>query len=130
VETDASGYIVDVRPATPLIVRCEEIGIEQLRRRFGLQSPLQPIQTQQDPEDDPGASHGGPEEESPLAFDLDEPLDDRRRDVSEQVIREGASEFSQRPYEYLGQFMLNYSDIDPGGSGSGSHLPVSGPGNE
>jgi len=92
VETDASEYILAVRPATPLIDRCEAIGIEQLRRRFGLEAPIQPIPSRQEHQD-AGPSHIGSQEELPLAIDLGEPIDERRRAESERVIREGANQF-------------------------------------
>jgi hypothetical protein len=91
-ETDASGYIIGARPATPLIVRCEQIGVEQLRKRCGLEKPTLPQQN-------PAPGDSGSQDELPLAIDLGEPVDERRKVESERVIREGASEFRKRLME-------------------------------
>jgi hypothetical protein len=92
VETDPNGYIIAARPATQLIARCEDIGIERLRSRFGLEIPSPPLPPLQDSED-LGPNRSGLEEELPLALDLGDPVDERRKVEAERVIREGASEF-------------------------------------
>lgn len=99
-ELDDERYIVAVHPTSALIELCDKIPVDALRRRVGVETsaPLDQsnditLASQPSSPQVSTLSRSDPLEPLALPFDLVEPVDERRKQESERVIREGQEKF-------------------------------------
>ena len=99
-ELDDERYIVAVHPTSALIELCDKIPVDALRRRVGIETsaPLDQsnditLASQPSSPQVSTLSRSDPLEPLALPFDLVEPVDERRKQESERVIREGQEKF-------------------------------------